>query len=201
VRQRRDLEKAAANHTYLRGLLLLPLGLLLVVAALGNWGVAPFRHAWTFGLAVGALALASLPIARFYDDAYGRINPSTAQQVRGGAAIIASLAVMIGLSSLLRSRAAWSLDLPVNAIAVSFALVVLIFYGLGVGLKTHHLIIWGALLLAGALPVWTGSDPGNVGLVMCGVAVTLSGIFDHRLFVRTFGPAKAPGLQNRDAGA
>ena len=76
----------------------------------------------------------------------------------------------------------------------------LLTYAIGVGLKAHHVVIWGALLLAGALPVWTGADPSNIGLVMAGVAVMLSGIFDHRLFVRTFG---SPGtrLAERDVRA
>ena len=36
---------------------------------------------------------------------------------------------MLGGSSLLRSHAGWSLDLPVNAIAVTFAVLMLITYG------------------------------------------------------------------------
>jgi hypothetical protein len=84
---------------------------------------------------------------------------------------------MVGGSLLMRSRADWSLDLPVNAIAVSFALIVLIYYAIGVGLKVHHVIIWGALLVTGALPVWNGADPSNIGLVLAGVAVAISGVF------------------------
>ncbi len=101
---------------------------------------------------------------------------------------------ILGGSLLLRSRAAWSLDLPVNALAVTVALSVLIFYAIGVGLKAHHTIIWGAVLLAGALPVWNGADPGNIGLVIIGAAHMVCGVFDHRLFVHTFGSPKNPGL-------
>ena len=91
---------------------------------------------------------------------------------------------MLGGSSLLRSHAGWSLDLPVNAIAVTFAVLMLITYEVGVGLKPHHVIIWGTLLVVGALPVWNGSDPSNIGLVLAGVAVAASGVFDHRLSFR-----------------
>lgn len=100
-----------------------------------------------------------------------------------------------------QSSADWSLDLPVNAIAVAFAVVMLVSYAIGVGLKAHHVIIWGALLVAGALPVWNGADPSNVGLVLAGVTVMVSGVFDHRLFVRTFGPPKLPTPNNGNAGA
>jgi hypothetical protein len=100
----------------------------------------------------------------------------------------------------MRSQADWSLDLPVNAIAVTFALVMLLSYAIGVGLKTHHVVIWGALLAAGALPVWDGADPSNIGLVLAGVAVMASGVFDHRLFVATFGPPRRLDLEERDVG-
>ena len=77
---------------------------------------------------------------------YGRFGPSTRQQVRLAVAVVIGAAVVYGGSLLLRSRAGWSLDLPVNAIAVSFALFMPITYAIGVGLKAHHVIIWGALL-------------------------------------------------------
>jgi hypothetical protein len=108
--------------------------------------------------------------------------------------------VVVGGSLLLRSRVGWSLDLPVNATAVTLALIMLMTYAIGVGLKAHHVAIWGVLLLAGALPVWTGGDPSNIGLVMVGVALMVCGVFDHRLLVQTLGPATTMQLQDRDAG-
>jgi hypothetical protein len=199
--ERKTLETAAANYSYLRGLLFIPAGALMIIAALGNWEVGPLRHAWVFVAVMVALLLLSLPIARYYNEHYGRLTPSTRQQLRAALGIPIGLAVVIGGSLLLRSRAGWSLDLPVNATAVTLAAIMLITYALGVGLKTHHVVIWGALLLAGALPVWTGADPSNIGLVMAGVAVMLSGIFDHRLFVRTFGSPGILGLEDGDVRA
>jgi hypothetical protein len=195
--QRRDLETAAASYSYLRGLFFLPLGVVFILAALANWEVGPLRHAWAFPVAAIGLGAVCLPIARYYNENYGRLTPSTRQEVRGAVAVAIAVAVMIGGSALMRSNAAWSLDLPVNAVAVSFALVVLISYAMGVGLKTHHMIIWGTLLLVGAVPVWNGADPSNIGLLLSGVAVMIGGVFDHRLFVQTFGPPTALG----DAGA
>ncbi|MEA2190060.1 MAG: hypothetical protein QOI73_181 [Solirubrobacteraceae bacterium] len=195
--ERKTLETAAANYSYLRGLLFIPAGALMILAALGNWEVGPLRHAWVFVALMVALLLPGLPISRYYNEHYGRLTPSMRQQLRAALGIPIGLAVVIGGSLLLRSRAGWSLDLPVNATAVTLAAIMLITYALGVGLKTHHVVIWGALLVAGALPVWTGADPSNIGLVMAGVAVMLSGIFDHRLFVRTFG---SPGILELEDG-
>src|SRR4051794_17562705 len=185
--ERRTLETAAAHYSYLRGLLFLPAGGLLILSALANWEVGPLREAWVFPVVAVALAVLCLPVNRYYRAHYGRLSPSTRQQVRGAVAVAVGAAVVVGGSLLLRSRAAWSLDLPVNATAVTFATVMLISYALGVGLKAHHVVIWGGLLVAGALPVWDGADPSNIGLVLAGVAVMLSGVFDHRLFVQTFG--------------
>jgi hypothetical protein len=199
--QRRNLETAAANYSYLRGLFFIPLGLLCILSALGNWGVGPLRHTWTFPVAVVVIAAMCLPINRYYNDNYGRLSPSTRQQVRAAVAVAIALAVTVGGSLLMRSRVSWSLDLPVNATAVSFAVIMLIQYAIGVGLRPHHAIIWGAVLITGALPVWTGADPSNIGLVLAGVALMVDGVFDHRLFVQTFGPPKSPSLEERDVGA
>jgi hypothetical protein len=199
--QRTNLENAAASYSYLRGLFFVPLGLLFILAALANWEVGPLRHAWAFPVAVAVVGAICLPIARYYNENYGRLSPSTRQQARGAVAVAIALAVMIGGSSLMRSEADWSLDLPVNAIAVTFALVMLISYAAGVGLKAHHVIIWGTLLVAGALPVWNGADPSNIGLVLAGVAVMVSGVFDHRLFVETFGPRKLLDREDGDVAA
>lgn len=198
---RRSLETAAANYSYLRGLLFVPVGSLAILAALANWQVGPLRHPWAFPAAVVLVGLASLPLIRYYHENYGRVSLSTRQQVRGSVAVGIGVGVMIGGTSLLRSQAVWSLDLPVNAIAVCFAVNMLVCYAIGVGLKAHHAIIWGALLIAGGLPVWTGADPSNIGLVLSGVGVILSGVFDHRLFVETFGAPKVLDPAESDVGA
>ena len=78
-----------------------------------------------------------------------------------------------------------------NAVAVCFALVMLVTYAIGIGLRTYHVVIWGTVLVAGALPVWDGPDPSNIGLLLAGAGVVLTGVFDHRLFVQTFGPRRA----------
>jgi hypothetical protein len=199
--ERRKLETAAASYAYLRGLLFIPLGLLFILAALANWEVGPLRHTWAFPVAAALVAAACLPITRYYNAHYGRVSLSTRQHVRSAVAVLIGLAVVIGGSSLLRSQADWSLDLPVNAVAVTFALIMVISYAIGIGLKTHHVIIWGALLVAGALPVWTGADPSNIGLLLAGATVMVNGVFDHRLFVQTFGSSKGLSLQDGDVGA
>ena len=141
-------------------------------------------------LACGAaIAGACAAVNRYYNAHYGRVTPSTRQQVKGAIVGVAAVVVMVAGSLLLRSRASWSLDLPVNPIPALFGVLMLAYSAAVVGLRPHHLVIWGSLIVAGLLPVWDGADPSNVGLVMCGVAVMVNGVCDHLEIVRTFGPA------------
>jgi len=199
--QRKQLESAVASYSYLRGLYFIPLGLVFVLAALANWEVGPLRHLWVFPVAVLVIAAPCLPITRYYHENYGRISPSNGQRVRGAIAIIVSLAVVLGGSMLLRSDAGWSLDLPVNATAATLAMVMLLSNAIYQTLKPHHWIIWGAVVVIGLVPVWDGADPSNVGLVIAGVGLMVTGFFDHRVLARTFGPAKGLSLRDGDAGA
>jgi hypothetical protein len=194
---RMRLQDAASGYPYLRGLLTAPVGLVFVAAALGNWRWGPLRHDWVFIAVVGVVAAVAALSNRYYNENYGRVTPSPRQRRKATAASAAAVVLMVGLSMLLRSRASWSLDLPVNAIAVSFGLLMLVYYASVVGLRPHHLGIWGALVLVGALPVWNGADPSNIGLVLAGAAVVLNGLLDHRLLVRLLPP---PATAANNAG-
>ena len=192
-----QLRSAAAGYPYLRGLLSVPVGLLLVLAALGNWEWGPLRNSWVFVAAAAAIAGSCLAINRYYNEHFGRVTPSPRQQRRAAAAAAAGVAVMIGATTLLRSHAVWSLDLPVNPIAAAFGVLMLVYYAAVVGLRAHHVLIWGAVLVAGLLPVWDGADPSNIGLVIAGVAAIVNGVFDHLALERILTPppsaASGPG--------
>jgi hypothetical protein len=179
---RAHLERAAVSYAQLRGLLLVPLGLLFGLAALANWNVLP-----DVGLAAGAvlIGLVCLRINRHYRRHYGRVRQSPRQRRRDALAMVLAFTLVIAASVALR-------DLPVNAIAIAFAIAMGAGYALGSGLRAHHVAIFGALLVAGAIPVWD-DDAANVGLLLAGVAVAVTGVFDHRAFLHTFGPAADAG--------
>jgi len=187
------LRSAAAEYPYLRGLVSIPAGALFIVAALGNAGWGPLEHDWVFVTAVLLIAAACAAINRFYNEHYGRVTPSTRQQVKAVAVTAAGVLLMLVAATLLRSRASWSLDLPVNPIPAVFGALMLAYSAAVAGPRPHHVVIWGGLMVAGLVPVWDGADPSNVGLVMCGVAVMLNGLLDHLQIVRTLGPA-SPSL-------
>ena len=159
-----QLQSAAAEHRYLRGLIQVPVGLLFIAAALGNEHWGPLDSDWVFIAVMVLLAGAALAINRFYDDHYGRVTPAADREAKA-----------IGMGLL--------------GAALLFGLLMLAYSATVVTLRPHHVVIWGSLALAGLLPVWSGDDPSNIGLVMCGVAVMANGVFDHLTIVRTLGPA------------
>jgi hypothetical protein len=181
---RKDLEGAAASYWHLRGLLYLPVGALLLLSALFNTDFGPD---WGFLVGVAAAGLAWLAISRYYGTHYGRMRPSPQQEARGLAAVAVAIAAIALGAFVLK-------DTPLNPVAIAFAGGMLVSYHLGVGLRPHHVVVWGGLLVIGAIPVWDGADSANAGLALAGVAVIVSGLLDHRLFVRTFGPREAIGV-------
>jgi hypothetical protein len=197
--ERRDMETTAANLFFLRGLMSVPLGALCIVATLGNWHWGPLRHDWVFVLALVIAGLISLGINRYYNEHYGRVTPSTKLQTRTVIAGLLGVVVMTGGSLLLRSNVAWSLNWPVNPVAASFAIFFLIYCTLAIGLRVHHVVIWGAVLVAGLAPLWGDlslGDASNIGLVIAGVAAMVAGVFDHLALSRIFGPSRGLDIGN-----
>ncbi|MEA2826963.1 MAG: hypothetical protein QOG43_1402 [Actinomycetota bacterium] len=195
--ERKQLESAAASNHYLRGLLAIPFGVVWIISAFGNLEWGPFRYLWTvpvgFLLCAGAYAV----VMRYYNDNYGRVTPKGGPRAVAG--VVASLTVMIGGPILVQV-----LDLPLNGFALAWGVVTLGYYAVTVGLRAHHLVIWGALLVASLIPLWGDprtTDTPNFGMLMIGVAAIITGIFDHRLLVRAFGSARDPHLANDNVGA
>jgi hypothetical protein len=184
---RKQIERTAAVNHYLRGLIALPVGAVLIAAALGNMKWGPFRPLWVVPVVIAVAGAAYLMIARSYNDSYGRVTPTA--NARTVARSVLAVAVMVGGPILVQV-----LDLPVNGFGLAWGAVALGYYAVNVGLHPHHIAIWGAVLIASLVPLWgdprTTNTP-NVGLLMIGVALLATGVLDHRLLVETFAPADA----------
>jgi hypothetical protein len=182
---RTQLESVAAEYPHLRGLFLLPLGIIVIASGLGNMEWGPFRELWTVPALYLLAALACLPIGRFYRQNYGRVQISKRAQVRGAMGVVVGVLLIIG-GSLMDYR----LGLPIWGFLGAFAVLMLTSYVVSVGIKAHHKLIWGAVLVAAVLPVWGGMAPdakSNLGLVVVGLGVIVTGVLDHLLLVRSFG--------------
>ncbi|MCW2798350.1 hypothetical protein [Nocardioides sp.] len=184
--ERHDLESAAVRSTYLRGLLAVPAGLVFIVVGLGNLGWGPLSSALVFLGCLALMAGAWLVINRYYAEHYGRVRLADGQQVRLTIASFLCLGVpMIG-GTILDLR----LDLPVSLFAILFGVGMLAWYRLCVGLRTDHVLVFGALIVVGLLPLWGGlEDRASAGWLPIGVATIIVGILDHRALARAFGGA------------
>jgi hypothetical protein len=81
------------------------------------------------------------------------------------------------------------LDLPVSFFDVLFGAGMLVWFATCVGLRRDHVLVWGALILLGLLPVWGGfEDRASVGWLPIAVATVVAGLLDHLALTRSFGP-------------
>ncbi len=198
---RSTLESTAANYPYLQGLWVIPLGFLIIIAGISNLQRAPTGGV-LLGIFGGGLVLcliASLIITRYYREYFGEVTPTRSRQVRNAVALVAWIVVLFIAGS---KHLFWSLDSPVCIYAVAFALATLTYYAILVGLRIHHLVIWGGVAVVGLLPIWGGlglnRDP--VAMMLLGVVLMISGLLDQRLLARAFGAPKDLNLENRHVG-
>jgi hypothetical protein len=179
---REKLETATADATYLRGLLALPLGVVFLATGLGNLQWGPFEHAWVF---VGCIAAAGggwLLVRSYYNATYGHVTAESGPRIRAALPYALYGAALVGGPLLDR----W-VESSVSLFAALFAAAALSWYALRVQLRPHHLAVWGGLLVAAFLPLWDSfDDRTSVAFLAVGVAVALSGVFDHWTLVRRF---------------
>jgi hypothetical protein len=196
--EREKLESAAADYFGLRGLFMVPTGILIILSGLCNLAWGPFGHTWIFPAAIPPAAVGYLLIDRHYRQRYGRATMSTRAWVKAGVGTVVGAATIVG-----GTQTDWSAGLPFSATAVAFALVLMGCYAFTVGVRVHHAVIWGGLMVAGLLPVWNHAGPDlkiNVGLLLVGGATLVTGFFDHTTLTRSFGPFET-WTGDGDAGA
>ena len=185
--ERRQLEAAAANYPYLQGLWAIPLGFGTIVAGISNLQNRPSEPV-VLGIIIGGLAIAGVAlvlIGRYYRDHFGTVTPTRDRYIRQALAIVAWIAVLfIGANQALF----WSPDGPQCIYASAFALATLAYYAILVGLRPHHVMIWGAVFVAGLLPIWggLGADRDPLAMIPLGLLLMLSGVLDQRLLARSF---------------
>src|SRR4051812_36062309 len=84
---RKQIERTAAVNHYLRGLIALPVGAVLIAAALGNMKWGPFRQLWVVPVVIAVAAAAYALIARSYNDNYGRVTPKADARTLAGSLV------------------------------------------------------------------------------------------------------------------
>ena len=149
--------------------------------------------------ATGVAGVASVLIGRYYRDHYGTVIPTRDRYIRQAVAIVAWIAILfIGANQALF----WSPDGPQCIYASAFALATLAYYAILVGLRPHHLVIWGAVFVAGLLPIWggLGVDRDPLAMIPLGLATMVSGLLDQRVLVRSLAVPTGDRLEGTRVG-
>lgn len=198
---RRQLESAGANyphmHMHMLGLYGVPAGLLWFLIGLFNLA-KPSAEFWILGGGALLCLAAWAGVSLYYQRNFGRVTPARSGQVRYSRAAGAGCAVFVAANVL--GIAVLGRHQPVSVMAAGWALGMLVFYAAIAGLRAHHIVIWGSLLVAGLLPIWGGVDVDAVACLAIGAATIASGLFDHRILVRIFRSYKDLNLEDSNAG-
>jgi hypothetical protein len=199
--ERQALESSAANFPYLQGLWTVLFGFGMMIAGVSNLHQVP-AMTWGAGIVGGGFllcAVAGLGISRYYRDNFGLVVPTRGRKTRQAIANVTWIAVLFaGASRLLF----WSSHSSFCVFATAFALGALAYYAILVGLRAHHVAIWGALVVAGLLPIWggLGQDRDALAMLPLGMALIASGLFDHRLLVRSLNSAQTLDIEKSNVG-
>jgi hypothetical protein len=185
--ERRELERSAARMTYLRGLLAVPFGGLLLASAAGNLEWGPYRSGAVFVATVVVLGALALAIWRWYEQHYGTVHLTNGAQARLTAVSFTCFGVGLSLGAFLDAKLDWS----INPSIVLFSLAMLVWFATCVGLRPDSIAVWAVLLAVGLLPVWHVDDPTAAAWVPIGIAVVVAGLLDHLALQRRYGTAHA----------
>jgi hypothetical protein len=197
--ERKRLQSVAAEYPHLRGLFSIPVALLMIASGLGNLKWGPFSSNWAFFAFVGLAAVAAVACSRYYNENFGRVTLSRKAQIRGLAAAVVCVPLIVGGGMVDNN-----LDLPIWGFLAAWSVLMLVSYAASVGLKPHHIVLWGGMLIASLLPLWggmSGDMRANAGLITAGLLGMVSGLFDHLLLVRSFGSLNAGPLNGNRAEA
>ncbi len=179
------LRHITANYFCMQGLRMVPFGIVLIITAvsspewwpeLANW--APLPH--LVGIAI-AFVLFKV-IGGYYERTFGHVQSMSRSNYFWwgyGSALAAIL-----LSFVIDAK----LHPPVNVLGLTFAILILVYWGVMGSFQTHYIIM--ATLLAGIslLPLQGVAVNSAIILVVVGSIYIIGGLLDHLVLVRTLKP-------------
>ncbi len=192
---RNSLLEAGPTYTYLRGLLAVPIGVLFLLAGATNLEWGPFGSPWLFWIGALSCLAAGVLVDRWYRRHYGRVTPPRETRIQDALWTLFGVAAVIGFAV-----GDSVLDLPVNGYVLAYALIMFGYIATSIGVQLRHAVVWGAVLLAGFLPVWNGVDEISVGVLPMGIATVIGGLLDHSVLVANLGPSRV-SARNGNVGA
>ncbi len=189
----RSLAEVGSRYYTLRGLLLLPTGLIFLAAGLFNTpplgdepvsGGAPWFLAALVVAAVGYLGF-----NRYYVTTFGRVEPSRGMLVR-------VIAYTVGCAALIAAGITvdMQLHLPISLFGAAYGVSLLVYYRMLHVLRHHHLVLLGGFILLAVAPIWDGAhDSVSLAMIPMGLVTMAIGILDHRDLISSLQQARVDG--------
>lgn len=188
------LTTVGGRYYTLRGLLLLPTGLIFVAAGLFNTppigdepvgGGAPW-----FVAALVIAAVGYFTVNRYYVTHFGRVEPSRRAQLRVVIyTVVAAVAICVGITLDMQ------LDLSSSLFGAAYGVSLLVYYRMLDVLRPYHLVSLGGFALLALAPVWGGGqDSVSVVMVPMGLVTMAVGLFDHRDLVSSMRDARSAAV-------
>lgn len=188
-----ELRSFGDRYNALRGLLLIPGGLLQIALGFGN----QYRGDVAQNLVLAGVVTASLGYLlgiRYYRRTFGEVHRRTRSLLREG--MFAAVAVAGVLASGIVDI---QFDLSVSTMGVTWAVLGLLYYRSVASVKTYHWVILGALAAVSLAPVWGGLEYKTpVTMLVTGLAMMAIGPFDHLELLSTFRRVRS-GMADVDA--
>ncbi len=194
------LTSVGGRYYTLRGLLLLPTGLIFLAAGLFNMppiGAEPVSPAAPWFLLALALAMVGYyAVNRYYVATFGRVEPSRGTLVRiliytvVGAAVIC-LGITLDMQH----------DWRVTLYGAAYAVVLLAYYRMLGVFRAYHLGILGGFAIVCLLPIWGGvQDKVTPVMIPMGLVTIAVGLFDHRDLLTSMRRARSAGIHEDTNG-
>ena len=196
---RMEIEAHADRVRYLRGLLLIPLGLCFLIQ-LGLLNLPAAMGHGPGGGGAGAilvvLVVLELVIRRYYRSRFGRaswIGPSGRSAVSHvGLPVLLVLGLLVDqrVHGEIAAAPGWMHHLSATTFGVSLGMLL----WLRGGRRPDHAAVWGALLLMSVLPVWGWGhgDPTRLvtaqSFALIGAGLLVGGALDHRQLCASLPP-------------
>lgn len=196
----RTLTAVGGRYYTLRGLLLLPTGLILLAAGLFNTppigdepvsGSAPW-----FVVALVVAAVGYFAFNRYYVTNFGRVVPSRRTLVRITVyTILCAAVICVGIILDLQ------LDVPMSFYGAAYGASLLVYYRMLDILRPYHLALLGGFTALALAPIWGGAhDKTSLVMIPMGLVTIAVGLCDHRDLVRSLRHARFAGVDEDGHG-
>jgi phosphatidylglycerophosphate synthase len=185
------LARVGGRYYTLRGLLLLPTGLIFLAAGLFNTppigdepvsGGAPW-----FVVALALAAVGYVAFNRYYATTFGRVEPSKETLARITIyTVVGAALICLGITLDMQ------LDLPVSLFGTAYGVSLLLYYRMLDVLRPYHLALLGALCVLALTPVWGHAhDPVSLAMIPMGLVTMAVGWCDHRYLIGSLRDARS----------